>query len=183
MVVKNDLPSNLLGQMLYFKFQYLQCLCGGGLEDLSMLAVDTFTPAGAGSSGGNTGGGSGGGGGGGGGGSYGGSGGGGWSGGGLVRSDRGAVLEAALALDLARSRPGPMLSDDFGSVTGLLLSIIDLGWDGNNPHPIAAQFPPATRRSILGMSTTFPTIAENFGSVVDPVVDVLNLGPFLDRTA
>ena len=166
-VVKYDLPSNLLGQTLYFKFQSFNVF-GGGLEDLSTLTVYTFTPAGAGS-GGSTGGGSGGSGGGGGGGSGDGAGGG--------SSDPiAAQLLSGFALDLGSVTAGPTLSDDFGSVTGSPLSIIDLGSVGNNPHPIAAQILAGDSPLNLGMSTTFPTIADNFGSVVDPVVDVLNLG-------
>ena len=42
-VVQYDLPSNLVGQTLYFKFQSFNVF-GGGLEDLSSCAVYTFNP-------------------------------------------------------------------------------------------------------------------------------------------
>ncbi len=42
-IVKYDLPQNLAGQTLYFKFQSFNVF-GGGLEDLSACTVYTFTP-------------------------------------------------------------------------------------------------------------------------------------------
>ncbi len=42
-IVKYDLPPNLVGQTIYFKFQSFNVF-GGGLEDLSTCAVYTFTP-------------------------------------------------------------------------------------------------------------------------------------------
>ena len=44
-VVKYNLPPNLAGQTLYFKFQSFNVF-GGGIEDLSTCAVYTFTPSG-----------------------------------------------------------------------------------------------------------------------------------------
>ena len=44
-IVKYDLPPNLIGQTLYFKFQSFNVF-GGGIEDLSTCAVYTFTPSG-----------------------------------------------------------------------------------------------------------------------------------------
>ena len=46
-VVRYDLPSNLLGRTLYFKFQSFNVF-GGGVQDLSSCAVYSFTPSGAG---------------------------------------------------------------------------------------------------------------------------------------
>lgn len=46
-VVRYDLPSNLLGRTLYFKFQSFNAF-GGGVQDLSTCAVYTFVPSGAG---------------------------------------------------------------------------------------------------------------------------------------
>jgi hypothetical protein len=46
-IVKYDLPANLIGQTLYFKFQSFNVF-GGGLQDLSSCAVYPFTPTGAG---------------------------------------------------------------------------------------------------------------------------------------
>jgi hypothetical protein len=47
-IVKYDLPANLVGLTLYFKFQSFNVF-GGGLQDLSDCAVYTYTPSGAGS--------------------------------------------------------------------------------------------------------------------------------------
>ena len=44
-IVKYNLPDNLIGQTLYFKFQSFNVF-GGGLEDLSTCAVYAFTPSG-----------------------------------------------------------------------------------------------------------------------------------------
>ncbi len=46
-LVKYDLPANLIGQTLYFKFQSFNVF-GGGAQDLSNCAVYTYTPTGAG---------------------------------------------------------------------------------------------------------------------------------------
>lgn len=46
-VVKYDLPSNLIGMTLYFKFQSFNVF-GGGLQDLSTCAVYSYAPVGEG---------------------------------------------------------------------------------------------------------------------------------------
>jgi len=46
-VVKYDLPANLIGKTLYFKFQSFNVF-GGGLQDLSTCVVYSYTPVGEG---------------------------------------------------------------------------------------------------------------------------------------
>jgi hypothetical protein len=46
-VIKYDLPTNLVGRTLYFKFQSFNVF-GGGLEDLSACAAYAYAPTGAG---------------------------------------------------------------------------------------------------------------------------------------
>lgn len=46
-VVKYDLPTNLVGRTLYFKFQSFNAF-GGGVQDLSTCAAYPYTPTGAG---------------------------------------------------------------------------------------------------------------------------------------
>jgi hypothetical protein len=174
-IVKYNLPSNLVGQTLYFKFQSFNVF-GGGLQDLSTCAVYTFAPAApavahpiaaqlttgfaldlgqvnsapALSD------------------DF-----------GLVTAglegtvDLGQIavghpiaaqLASGVALDLRQVNSASTLSDDFGLVTDALEGTVDLG--------------SVTALLILdlGLVTSFASVLQDFGSTNDAVTGVLALG-------
>ncbi|HTR14075.1 MAG TPA: hypothetical protein VMI72_12685, partial [Roseiarcus sp.] len=90
-VVKYDLPTNLIGKTLYFKFQSFNVF-GGGLQDLSTSVVYSYVPVGSG-----------------------------------AVDPIAAQLESGIPLDLGFAAAGASVFDDFGSVTGSVLDVIDLG--------------------------------------------------------
>jgi hypothetical protein len=191
-VVQYDLPANLAGSTLYFKFQSFNTL-GGGLQDLSTCTVYTFTTAapaaGSGTStttsstsggttttqttttsGGTT----------------------------TVvtttttggststttttssASPIGAQLQTGFPLDLGSVNDAPTLSDDFGPITGsTVTAIIDLGSivpsSVATAHPIAVLLLAGSPVN-LGLTTGAVSLSDDFGSTNDAVVDVVNLG-------
>jgi Putative phage tail protein len=90
-IVKYDLPANLVGQTLYFKFQSFNVF-GGGVQDLSTCSVYTYAPTGAG-----------------------------------VPDPIAAQLKSGIALDLGQISASAAVYDDFGSVAGAILDLVNLG--------------------------------------------------------
>jgi hypothetical protein len=159
-IVKYNLPSNLAGQTLYFKFQSYNVF-GQGVQALSACAVYTFNPT-------NLAGGS--------------------IGASTTNSTPpaaqssagypiGAQLASGFALDLGQSVANPTISDDFGSVTASVTASMDLGVVMVIAHSIAAQLLGGSSLPFdLGATTAAITLGDDFGSVPDPVIDIINLG-------
>ncbi len=147
-VIQYNLPSNLLGQTLYFKFQSFNAF-GAGAQELSACSVYTYTPTLASSSSGSS--------------------------SGAASDPIAAQLASGFALDLGSVVAGPKLADDFGSASATVTGVVDLGAVPAVAHPIAVQLLSGSALT-LGATTTYPTVTDDFGSVVDPVVDVISLG-------
>ena len=152
-IVKYNLPANFIGKTIYLKFQSFNVF-GGGLEDLSTVAVYSFTPQFAStvvvSSPPNT----------------------------PPTPPAHPIalqLESGFPLDMGGVNDAPTVADDFGLVTASVVDVIDLGAIAVlNPHPIAAQL--VIGSVDLGLTTGAVAVSDDFGSINDAVVDVINLG-------
>ena len=87
----------------------------------------------------------------------------------------GTPVDLGLIVDL------PTVSDDFGSVLDYPEQIIDLGHVAVVSYPIAAQLLAALEAlpvgSVdLGLITSSVTLSDDFGSILDPPLDSINLG-------
>ena len=148
-VIQYNLPANLVGRTLYFKFPSFN-IFGGAMQDLSDCAVYTYTPTLASSS----------------------SGGSSTSG---ASDPIAAQIASGFALDLGGVVAGPTLADDFGAVGSPIVGSVDCGPVPPVAHPIAVQLLSGLAVT-LGATTTYPTVNDDFGSVADPVVDAISLG-------
>lgn len=155
-IQRYDLPANFIGQVLYLKFQSFNVF-GQGTQDLSTCEVYTFQP--------------------------------------MYQStvamttpspsttptlptDPIAVqLLSGFALNLGSVNGTVTLADNFGSVTGSVGDVINLGAVAPTmSDPIYSQIyaqvgggsPPYGPIS-FGLVTSYPTLSDNFGSVVDAV--------------
>jgi hypothetical protein len=152
-IVKYNVPANFIGKTIYFKFQSFNVF-GGGAEDLSTVAVYSFTPQFAStvvvSSPPNT----------------------------PPTPPAHPIalqLEAGFPLDLGQVNDAPTVADDFGLVTASVIDTVDLGAVAVlNPHPIAAQL--LIGSTDLGLTTGAVTVSDDFGSTNDALIDVINLG-------
>ncbi len=173
-IAQYDLPANFIGQTLYFKFQSFNVF-GQGAQDLSTCATYAFSPQQAST---------------------------------VVTQPppnntppptppfpQGDPIAAQLLTGFALNLGSIAViataayNDNFGSVTVSASSpTINLGAVSPGvAYPIAQQIyaqisgsPPPYGAISLGLVTSFPTMADNFGSVADPVgaglLSTLNLG-------
>jgi Putative phage tail protein len=153
-VARYDLPANFVGQTIYFKFQSFNVF-GGGAEELSVCAVYSFTPIYAST---------------------------------VVTSTPpntpptppadpiAAQLLTGFALNLGSVESAPTIADNFGSVTGGVVDVINLGAvAATATHPIAVQLLSGSPLN-LGATTSYPSVTDNFGSVNDAVSQTIDLG-------
>ncbi len=167
-VARIDLPANFIGQTLYFKFQSFNVF-GQGAQDLSTCAVYSFSPQYAstvvlGTVG---------------------------PGGTVTPSPPGtppappadpiiAQLLTGFPLDLGLTTSTPTVADDLGTaVFGTAAAGgVDLGLTNvSTPYPIGAQLLAQLPNGSndFGLTNSFATMSDDFGSTSDPVVDVIDL--------
>jgi Putative phage tail protein len=161
-VARYDIPANFIGQTIYFKFQSFNVF-GGGTQELSACQAYTFVPTQASTVVTSTSGGSGG------------------SGSGPSTpavSPIMAQLQSGFPLNLGSVESAPSIGDNFGTAVGspAPTASVNLGTVSVSlAHPIATQLLSGSPVN-LGITTSYPAVTDNLGSVSDSATGTVNLG-------
>ena len=156
-VARYDLPANFVGQTIYFKFQSFNVFGGGPRTSRPARSTRSRRST-------------------------------------LPRSSPrrrrhtpptppadpiAAQLLTGFAFNLGSVKSAPTIADNFGSVTGGVVDVINLGAVAvTATHPIAVQLLSGSPLN-LGATTSYPSVTDNFGSVNDAVSQTIDLG-YLD---